>query len=138
MKTAYCYDPNLVFIGTVECRIDPLELEINNKEVHLLPANATFTEVPQYDNETEYAAFADSVWEINKKELPPEPVTLTPEQLRRKAYSENNCITWHEEEITVDTANILFNAYFAEGDEEKYLALRLLIAEAKAVIRSEY
>lgn len=42
----YKYNDNGEYIGTEEALLDPLETEQQEKEVYLLPANATFTDPP--------------------------------------------------------------------------------------------
>lgn len=43
----YKYNDNGEYIGTEEALLDPLETEQQEKEVYLLPANATFIEPPE-------------------------------------------------------------------------------------------
>ena len=67
------------------------------------------------------------------------PETAIPaSELRRIAYQTEPIIEWENEMITVDQAEDLFGKYFAEGKDDVYEALRIVIAEAKASIREQY
>ena len=57
MKTAYNYDKDtLEYIGQEECQIDPLESELQQKEIYIYPANSTLIEPPKIpDDGKKYA-----------------------------------------------------------------------------------
>jgi len=67
---AYCYDENQFYLGEVDCYLDPLETEIQGREIYLLPANATFTTVPEYDPETQYLLWDGAAWGIKDIVVP--------------------------------------------------------------------
>ena len=71
---AYSYDyETKIFNGIIECQLDPLELEINNKEIFLLPASATFIPIISFDTTKEYLVFENEEWA--SKLIPnPDPV----------------------------------------------------------------
>ena len=78
---AYNYDLNGIYISTTECALDPLETELQGKDVYLLPANATFSTNPDYDETTSIPYWNGISWNIIKKILPitpSEPVVVTP------------------------------------------------------------
>ena len=87
---AYSYGHDHIFNGEIECRLDPLEKEINDLEVYLLPANATFTPVPDFDPEIEYAVFDDEAWVIRTIEIvePEDPGPQEPSTEERLAIVE--------------------------------------------------
>lgn len=57
----YKFDEKGLFVGTDETELDPLESELQGKEIYLLPPNATFTEPEEKEG------FA-SVWDGEKWE----------------------------------------------------------------------
>lgn len=66
-----------------------------------------------------------------------EHIPLTPTELRERAYETVKCITYENEQLTVDEANKKWQEYQAEGNE-KAAEITTLIAAAKASIRTEY
>lgn len=67
----YHYDPiTKEYTGATKARLDPLELEINKKEVWLLPACATF-DAPPTEGEGVKIIMSDAGW--NVVPIPPEP-----------------------------------------------------------------
>lgn len=133
---AYNYNEIFVYVGESECLLDPLEKEINNKEVYLLPANSTFKPTPEYNALTQYLIWNERDWEI--KDIEEEkPLTPTPQELRKQAYETLPLIEWEGKEITVDQANKICMSYMIE-DNENYLLLKPLIIDAKTHIRELY
>lgn len=67
----YHYDGiNKAYLGQSQARESPLE-----PGVFLLPANATFTEPPDYDPSTHFVQWNDNQWDIIQiPELEPEPL----------------------------------------------------------------
>jgi len=60
----YTYDPETYeFKQSKEAILDPLEKKINKREIYLLPANATFTPVPEY-GQGQIPVFKNNTWEI--------------------------------------------------------------------------
>lgn len=66
-----------------------------------------------------------------------EYIPLTPTEFRERAYETVKCITYENEQLTVDEANKKWQEYQAEGNE-KAAEITTLIAAAKASIRAEY
>lgn len=66
-----------------------------------------------------------------------EYIPLTPTELRERAYETVKCVTYENEQLTVDEANKKWQEYQAEGNE-KAAEITALIAAAKASIRTEY
>jgi len=80
MKT-YHYDSiTREYIGSSDARLDPLEMEVNKKEVWLLPANATF-DVPPDNEPGTMVIMTDTGWQVVDIPVPPEPEIIPePEQ----------------------------------------------------------
>lgn len=66
-----------------------------------------------------------------------EYIPLTPAELRERAYETVKCITYENEQLTVDEANKKWQEYQAEGNE-KATELTQLIHTAKENIREQY
>ena len=66
-----------------------------------------------------------------------EYIPLTPSELRERAYETVKCITYENEQLTVDEANKKWQDYQAEGNE-KATVLTQLIHTAKENIREQY
>ena len=66
-----------------------------------------------------------------------ECIPLTPSELRERAYETVKCITYENEQFTVDEANKKWQDYQAEGNE-KATVLTQLIHTAKENIREQY
>lgn len=68
---AYSYNSETnEYIGTTPCQLDPLATKLYEKEIYLLPADATFVEVPEHDVEHEVAVWTGKEWKIKQKETP--------------------------------------------------------------------
>lgn len=60
----YHYDPiSKEYTGLSEAKIDPLEKKLNNKEVFLIPANATKVSIPKI-SPNEKAVWGDENWKV--------------------------------------------------------------------------
>lgn len=66
-----------------------------------------------------------------------EYIPLTPTELRERAYETVKCITYENEQLTVDEANKKWQEYQAEGGT-KAVELTQLIHTAKEGIRQQY
>ena len=67
-----------IYLGENEAALDPLELQINGREIYLLPAHATF-EAPPAEEEGKKVVMQDGKWaqvDIPKPEPIPEPVVV--------------------------------------------------------------
>jgi hypothetical protein len=60
----------------------------------------------------------------------------TAAQARENLYKTLECIEWGDDKMTINDANALFQAYFAEGST-KADELQELITEAKTKIRED-
>ena len=69
---AYKYDENGLYIGVVDCQIDPLETRKKGETVYLLPRNATYTKPPKA-KEGFNIVWNGSAWEYAEIPAPPEP-----------------------------------------------------------------
>lgn len=74
----------------------------------------------------------------------PDPIVLTPQELREQAYESMTykgdgfaLITWENQNLTVDKARKIFLEYLSEGNE-KTNNIQPLIATAKEYIRNLY
>lgn len=70
LKTYYNYDKNGFFIGTGEAKNSPKHEEIG-QEWYMLPANATFNPVPDYNTEIEIPKFdvGTEIWDVVDVEI---------------------------------------------------------------------
>nr|CAI9751481.1 hypothetical protein DGKKSRWO_DGKKSRWO_CDS_0190 [uncultured phage]CAI9752368.1 hypothetical protein CVNMHQAP_CVNMHQAP_CDS_0191 [uncultured phage] len=66
-----------------------------------------------------------------------EYIPLTPTELRERTYETVKCITYENEQLTVDEANKKWQEYQAEGNT-KATELTQLIRTAKESIRQQY
>ena len=64
-----------------------------------------------------------------------EYIPLTPSELRERAYETVKCITYENEQLTVDEANKKWQDYQAEGNE-KATVLTQLIHTAKEIFEN--
>lgn len=80
---AYKYDDKGLYIGVVECQIDPLETRKKGETVYLLPRNATY-ETPLEAKDGYNVVWNDSEWtyvEIPKEEETEPYVPTTEDKL---------------------------------------------------------
>lgn len=66
---AYSYKANGEYIGLVECQIDPVRTIKTGKDAYLLPANATYTEPPEYNAETHIPVWDGESWTLSEIEV---------------------------------------------------------------------
>lgn len=133
---AYSYNNEGYFIGSFECRVDPLESELRKEEVFLIPANSTTIKPIEYNLETEKIRWNESQWFVEKIVIV-DPIPPTPNELREKEYISNPLINWDNKTITVNEANQIYLAYFAENNS-KSIEIQSLIISAKEYIRNLY
>lgn len=69
---AYRYDSNKIYIGTVECQLDPLETKYVGHDVYLLPADSTFEQPPE-EKQGYNIVWNGNAWEYEEIPMPPEP-----------------------------------------------------------------
>ena len=77
-------------------------------------------------------------WIYNQETGSLEERYTTGVEKRENAYEVDTIIEWQGDQITVDGANKLWQAYTAEGKVSTAQELTAKIAEAKAQIREEY
>ena len=74
---AYSYDQEGRYTGPHECQQDPVRSESAERDVYLLPADATWTAPPAYDPKAEIPVWSGTAWAVEKlpeePELPPDP-----------------------------------------------------------------
>jgi len=76
---AYKYDELNYYVGAVNCQLDPLETQIQGKEVWLLPASSTF-EVPPEEKEGYKIKWNGTSWEYESIPVPPPPPEPTEDE----------------------------------------------------------
>jgi len=122
-KKIYNYDSSGYYINSVNARIDPLESEKSNKNIYLLPANATFTKPPEV-TENKIAKWDGSKWIEEDKKSPDEEIKPTDDELfeiakknklneiylKRQGYQYSN-IAYNDQEYTntIISQNKFFN-----------------------------
>jgi hypothetical protein len=72
MKIYHIHPESGEYMGSTDARLDPLELEINKKEIYLLPAHATFAEPPDAV-EGKMTVMENGEWTQVDIPEPPEP-----------------------------------------------------------------
>lgn len=77
-------------------------------------------------------------WVYNSETNSLEERYTTGAEKRENAYEVDDIIEWQGDQITVDDANQLWQAYTAEGKVDVAKELTEKISEAKAQIRKEY
>ena len=60
---AYSYDSSGLYIGSVDCQLDPLETEKAGHNIYMLPASATF-DAPMERTETKVPIYNGTVWQL--------------------------------------------------------------------------
>ena len=68
---AYSYNNDRKYIGPYTCQLDPIESKLQNKDIYLLPSDATWIKPDDFNIETQYAKWneEEQKWEINDIEL---------------------------------------------------------------------
>lgn len=120
------------YIGEVEAQIDPLESELKEEEIYLLPANSTFDE-PIEEQEGFKIVFDGEKWiseEIPQpeKEVEDKPLTNEDVELIRASLYRSEV----DPLMSEYNRKKIFNL-FAEGEEEALLAeIEAKVEEIKA------
>ena len=123
VKKIYNYDSSGYYTNLSNARIDPLESGKNNKNIYLLPANATFAKPPEAA-EDKVVKWDGSKWIEEDKKLPDEEVNPTDDELfeiakkdklnetylKRQEYQYSN-ISYNDQEYTntIISQNKFFN-----------------------------
>jgi len=94
----YNYDKNFIFTIENEAYLDPLETKLQQKDIFLVPAQATIIKPPIYDNEKEFVKFVNNSWQIIQKP-----------DLNKKVYYNVNNVIFEFENITLVDQYILDN-----------------------------
>ena len=86
---AYLFNKNKEFVKEIQAQIDPLASKLAGENIYILPANATFNQVPG-EKEGFIRKFNGLEWEyveiLEEKEEEPEPYEPTYADLRRVEY----------------------------------------------------
>lgn len=101
MTLCYRYNENKEYVGSEEMFKDPLESELQKKDIWLLPANCTLIEPPEA-KEGFHIIWNGEAWEYKELEKPKEEEPYVPDVETLKAskrYERNN--------VLQDTQNML-------------------------------
>ena len=60
MKAYFYNKENFHYVTDYDCQLDPVESKIQNKDIYLLPADATFIKPDDFDIENQYAEWNES------------------------------------------------------------------------------
>lgn len=85
---AYSYNAAGQYIGEVVCQIDPVRSKKTSQEVYLLPANATYTEPPEYNSETHILVWNGDSWDLTEIEIENENQEVEPTESGNSVYDE--------------------------------------------------
>ena len=151
----YKYDENRIFIGAEETELDPLESELQGKNIYLLPPNATFTApeskegfAPVWDGEkwtqvedhrgTKYwlpeDKHGDSAREMKELGALPEGVLLTePEPTAEELAAQELAQAKAERAEAVSKIIVEVDGLKFDGDEESQTRMGRTIAAAVAL-----
>ena len=71
MKAYFYNRENFHYVTDYDCQLDPIESKLQNKDIYLLPADATWIKPDDFNIETQYAKWneEEQKWEINDIEL---------------------------------------------------------------------
>ena len=91
MALCYRYNENKEYIGSEEMLKDPLESELQGKDIWLLPADCTLIEPPE-EKEGFKIKWTGEAWEYEeeKKEEEPAPYVPTEEDMQNRKRWERN------------------------------------------------
>ena len=135
---AYAYNDNGSYAGTVNCQKDPVRSKREERDVYLLPANATLTAPTEFDPVSQTAIWDGDAWLIEDIPGMDNASNMTPAELREQAYNTQPMVAWDGSILTVTQAAQKWAYYAAEGDTEKTDKLTSLIASSKQIIREQY
>ena len=89
MALCYRYNENKEYVGSEEMFKDPLESELQKKDIWLLPANCTLIEPPEA-KEGFHIIWNGEAWEYKELEKEPEPHVPTEDELKAQVRSVRN------------------------------------------------
>ena len=81
MVLCYRYNENKEYVGSEEMFKDPLESELQKKDIWLLPADCTLIEPPEA-KEGFYIVWNGEAWEYKELEKEPKPYVPTEDELK--------------------------------------------------------
>jgi hypothetical protein len=102
----YNYDKDFIFTIESEALLDPLETQLQQKDIFLIPAQATIIKPPIYNNEKEFIKFVNNTWQIIQKP-----------DLTKKVYYNVDDVIFEFENITLVDQYILDNYQLATEQE---------------------
>ena len=117
---AYRYNPEtMLYEGTQQCQLDPLESEKAGRNIYLLPANCTLT-VPLEVREGYNIVWNGSIWEYieipkEPEQVEPEPTLPTLEEVKAAKINELKNIR-----DTKELEPILYNEHYFDFDLKSY------------------
>lgn len=109
---AYRYDESFYYSEQQECQLDPLESEMQKKEIYLLPANCTW-EKPLNEKEGYRIKWDGSAWVYELIPVPPAPVPPTLEKVKASKIFELKGIR-----DTKEVEDILVNGHLYDYDDK--------------------
>ena len=86
MALCYRYNENKKYIGSEEMHKDPLESELQGKDIWLLPADCTLIEPPE-EKEGFDIVWNGDAWEYKELKKDPEPHVPTEDELKAQVRS---------------------------------------------------
>ena len=89
MALCYRYNENKEYIGSEEMHKDPLESELQKKDIWLLPADCTLIEPPEA-KEGFLIVWNGDAWECKELEKEPKPYVPTDDELKAQVRSVRN------------------------------------------------
>lgn len=89
MALCYRYNENKEYIGSEEMYKDPLESELQKKDIWLLPEDCTLIEPPEA-KEGFLIVWNGDAWEYKEFEKEPEPYVPTEDELKAQVRSVRN------------------------------------------------
>ena len=89
MALCYRYNENKEYVGSEEMFKDPLESELQKKDIWLLPANCTLIEPPEA-KEGFHIIWNGEAWEYKELEKEPEPRVPTEDELKAQVRAVRN------------------------------------------------
>jgi hypothetical protein len=94
----YNYNKDFIFTIESEAYLDLLETKLQQKDIFLIPAQATIIQPPIYNNEKEFIKFVNNTWQIIQKP-----------DLTKKVYYNVDNVIFEFENITLVDQYILDN-----------------------------
>ena len=102
MELCYRYNENKEYVGSEEMFKDPLESELQKKDIWLLPADCTLIEPPEA-KEGFLIVWNGDAWEYKELEKEPEPHVPTDDELKAQVRAvRNRCLEQTDKFMLVD------------------------------------